>query len=179
TFVIDYFGSRGVTKYSRKLPTPYYDVFDGMRILATHPRIDAKRMAIMGFSRGADITLNTTRAGPSDADGLTLKAHVALYPGCGAWTADASITDAPILILVGDLDTFSSAYGCKLHERDGLAMGKNIRTIVYPGVHHGFDGNYTGTYGAQNRSAVIVSNAAATAKARQAVLALYNRVFAQ
>ena len=53
TFQLDYFGPRGVTADSRKQPTPVRDVAEALRLLASHPRVDPKRVAVIGFSRRA------------------------------------------------------------------------------------------------------------------------------
>ena len=57
TFVLDYFAPRNVKPRDRDIPQPPQDVWGALKILATHPRIDNDRVAIMGFSNGATITL--------------------------------------------------------------------------------------------------------------------------
>ena len=61
-FTLDMFGPRGVQSTAEdQSQVPFAadvaDAFAALRLLATHPRIDAKRIAIMGFSRGGIATL--------------------------------------------------------------------------------------------------------------------------
>ena len=56
-FTIDMFGPRGVQSTAEdQSQVPFAadmaDAFAALRLLATHPRIDPRRIAIMGFSRG-------------------------------------------------------------------------------------------------------------------------------
>lgn len=56
-FSLDTFGPRGVKSTAEdQSQVPFsadvVDVFAALKLLATHPRIDAGRIAIMGFSRG-------------------------------------------------------------------------------------------------------------------------------
>ena len=56
-FSLDRFGPRGVKSTAEdqsQIPfaADVADAFAALRLLASHPRIDAKRIAIMGFSRG-------------------------------------------------------------------------------------------------------------------------------
>ena len=62
TFVVDSFTGRGLTEVCmssrallsvQRLP----DAYGALRRLATHARIDARRIALMGFSHGGSVTL--------------------------------------------------------------------------------------------------------------------------
>src|SRR6266498_1794395 len=62
TFVLDSFGGRGLAPpfESGAVPSPLTIIVDAYRalsLLPTHPRIDPKRIAVMGFSRGAIASL--------------------------------------------------------------------------------------------------------------------------
>lgn len=61
TFVLDSFRGRGIAPpfESGSVPSPLTMIVDAYRalsMLATHPRIDPKRIALMGFSRGGVVT---------------------------------------------------------------------------------------------------------------------------
>lgn len=51
TMAIDYFGPRGVIKNSSELSAPAIDIVDALKVIASDPRIDAKRIGVMGYSR--------------------------------------------------------------------------------------------------------------------------------
>ena len=51
TMAIDYFGPRGVIKNSSELSAPAIDIVDALKVIAFDPRIDAKRIGVMGYSR--------------------------------------------------------------------------------------------------------------------------------
>lgn len=109
TFVIDSWGGRGITstRYDQSQVSTaanVADAFFALRLLATHPRIDAKRIGVMGFSRGGAVALYTTleplRRAVIDGD-LHFAAHVPFYPDCNfRWTA-AEHDGSPILMLLG------------------------------------------------------------------------------
>ena len=57
TFVLDAFTGRGIASTSAKQAllgrlAMTYDAYRALEILEKHPRIDARRIALMGFSRG-------------------------------------------------------------------------------------------------------------------------------
>ena len=148
TFVIDNFTGRGVTETAadQSRLSPGADVagaLAALRLLATHPAIDEKRIGVIGFSRGGTAALNAAlepiRRGVID-DGLRFAAHVAVYPGCAVPWISAHLDGSPILMLLGGKDdytpaAFCTAYAARLRER-----GASISVIVYPEAGHGFDG---------------------------------------
>ena len=65
TFVMDSFRGRGLTEVctsagtltgTQRIP----DAYGALRILATHPKIDARRVALMGFSHGGILSLGAS-----------------------------------------------------------------------------------------------------------------------
>ena len=64
-FTLDMFGPRGVQSTFEDqsqvpFPADVADTFAALRLLATHPRIEAQRIAIMGFSRGGIAVLRAS-----------------------------------------------------------------------------------------------------------------------
>ncbi len=64
-FTLDMFGPRGVQSTAEdQSQVPFAadvaDAFAALRVLATHPRIDPRRIAVMGFSRGGIATLRAS-----------------------------------------------------------------------------------------------------------------------
>lgn len=62
TFVLDSFTGRGLSPpfESGGLPSPLamiVDAYQALALLITHPRLDPRRVAVMGFSRGGGTAL--------------------------------------------------------------------------------------------------------------------------
>ena len=147
TFVIDNFTGRGVketaTDQSRLSPAAdAAGTLAALRLLATHPAIDPKRIGVMGFSRGGSAAINSAlepiRRAVIDDD-LRFAAHVALYPGCGVPYFSAHLDGSPILMLLGGKDDYTPASNCLAYADELRARGASIQTIVYPHANHGFD----------------------------------------
>ena len=90
-------------------PSAVAEAYAAFRLLADHPRIDAQRIAIVGFSLGGEIALLSAfeRFREALAPGQArFAAHVAYYPAgvYGAVAEPGAFTGAPILMLLGDKD---------------------------------------------------------------------------
>lgn len=138
------------------------DVLDLARM--EQPRIDTRRFAVMGFSRGGTEVLNSAR---SFRGAATQPAAIfAFYPGCDGWCQTDYGKDGPtpVHILYGDADEWGKqrdSYGqCRR-----LAGGK-IAFHPLPGAHHGFDGTSTGTFRAGGSVFRYEPNATALETAR-------------
>jgi dienelactone hydrolase len=145
TFVVDSFGPRDVKSFANQ-PSSFAsvaDVYAALHLLTTHPRIDAARIALMGFSRGGTVALAVAlepvrRIGA--ADGARFAAHVALYPGCNTRYVAAETTGAPILMLLAGADDQAPPEPCRRYGAWFRSKGEPINIVEYPGAHHLFDG---------------------------------------
>ena len=119
------------------------DGYGALELLSKHPRIDPKRIGCMGFSLGARgcLYLNVKRFQKMwGTPGLDYAASVPMYGPCNVkFNEDDEITDTPIRIHVGDLDTFFPVDSCVNYVERLRAKGKDVEIKVYPGVHHAFD----------------------------------------
>jgi dienelactone hydrolase len=143
----DSFGSRGFaetrTDQSRiSAACTCADAVCSFNAIADDPRIDASRVAILGYSRGG--TVSMLLADQRLQDGLLqphlrFSAHVALYAGCSPRWESPRPTSAPILMVLGGADVLappekSLPYGEKVRRAGG-----NVEIITFPGAHHSFD----------------------------------------
>jgi dienelactone hydrolase len=153
-FVVDSFTGRGIkdTLTDQGQLSMAGDMADGLvalRLLASHPRVDRKRIAVMGFSRGGIAALYTAlepiRRGIIDDD-LRFAAHVPLYPGCNVPYVSARLDGAPILMLLGGKDDYTPAAPCVAYAETLRAEGARVSVVVYPEARHGFDGLSTPRY---------------------------------
>jgi dienelactone hydrolase len=116
TLTYDSFAARGLsrdavvgTKFGPPFASAVADAYAALRFLAGHPKIDATRIAIAGFSFGGEVAHLTalTRLRDRFSSGeARFAAHVAWYPA-GVYAAIAekdAYTGAPILMLLGEKD---------------------------------------------------------------------------
>jgi dienelactone hydrolase len=121
------------------------DGYGALKLLSKHPRIDPKRIGCMGFSLGARgcLYLNVKRFQKMwGTPGLDYAASVPMYPPCNVkFNEDDEITDTPIRIHVGELDTYFPFDSCVDYVERIRAKGKDVEVKVYQNTHHSFDTN--------------------------------------
>jgi len=120
------------------------DGYGALELLSKHPRIDPKRIGCLGNSLGARgcLYLNVKRFQKMwGTPGLDYAASVPMYPPCNAtFKDDDEITDTPIRIHVGELDTYFPVDSCTNYVARLKAKGKDVDIKLYPDTHHGFEG---------------------------------------
>lgn len=150
---MDSFGPRGVKSTAEdQSQVPFAadvaDAFAALKLLASHPRIDAGKIAIMGFSRGGITTWRTAVerviAGQKLPGGLRFAAHVPFYSGgcVGVFrlvVKPGVFSQSPMLWVHGDADDYTPIGPCQDYaERIGKA-GTPTEFVVLAGVRHKFD----------------------------------------
>lgn len=150
TLTYDSFAARGTTGTALQGSPGYLlpgvaDAFAALRFLSGESRIDAERIAIIGFSYGAEIahltSFETLRLAliPGPA---RFAAHVAFYPGgtFGAVAEPGAYTGSPVLMLLGGKD--DNLPLAKIESYLGYARAAGapapIDTVIYPGAYHGW-----------------------------------------
>jgi dienelactone hydrolase len=110
------------------------DAYAAKDWLTGRPEIDPNRIVLAGWSQGGSAVVSALGAPPSAfgaREGTKpFLAGIAFYPYC----VSPNEVRAPILILVGDADTYTHVSLCR--EMSHYPM---IRLEVYPGAHQGFD----------------------------------------
>jgi|EndMetStandDraft_8_1072994.scaffolds.fasta_scaffold58128_4 dienelactone hydrolase len=137
------------------------EAYAAFRFLADHPRIDAKRIAIVGFSFGGEVAylaaLERLRAAlvPGEA---RFGAHVAYYPAgvFGAAAERDAHTGAPILMLLGGKDDnlpVAKAQDYFAYAREA-GFPSPAEVLIYPGAYHAWTVTTLGapTFNPQYRS---------------------------
>ena len=152
-FAMDSFGPRGVKSTAEdQSQVPFAadvaDVFAALRLLATHPRIDAKRIAIMGFSRGG---LTAWRAAAERIvaaqklpEGVRFAAHIPVYSGgcTGLFrlvVKPGVFSKAPMLWIHGDADDYTPIGPCQEYADKIGKAGTPVEFVVIKGARHKFD----------------------------------------
>jgi dienelactone hydrolase len=148
TFVLDSFSGRGFKPpfESGAVPSPLNIIVDSYRalgLLATDPRIDPKRIALMGFSRGAGATLYASLRrfqrlyGPA---GLEFAAYIPFYPNCTiSYIDDEVVSDRPIRLHHGTDDDNLPIEACREYVKRLRRARKDVHLTEYPGARHFFD----------------------------------------
>lgn len=149
TLTYDSFAARGATGIALARsgpglwPSGVADAYAALRLLAGHPRIDASRIAIAGFSYGGEIAHLTAFAGlraALDPGEVRFAAHVAYYPAgvFGAIAEPGAYTGSPILMLLGEKDDNLPVAKIESYLAYAKAAGSPapIETTTYPGAYH-------------------------------------------
>ncbi len=146
-FVLDSFKPRGVetTVGDQDAVSPYSmlaDAYAALALLATHPRIDPDRIALIGWSKGglvADWASRKRLQKRLARQGRRFAAHAAFYPWCGEQDFKTALTGAPMLYLLGQEDDWSGSQACVDYAERLTKSGYEAHSIVYANAAHGFD----------------------------------------
>jgi len=144
----DSFGSRGaasictVKRGARTITveTRRGDAIAAVQWLAARADVDARRIALLGWSNGATTALATIDAARAE-HAPPLAGAIVFYPGCGALLAAPARIDTPLLMLLGERDDWTPPGPCiQLAERTHAARPEaDITVKVYADSYHGFD----------------------------------------
>jgi dienelactone hydrolase len=148
TLTYDSFAARGTTGAALQgspgyLPPGVADAYAALRLLSGEPRIDPDRIAIIGFSYGAEVAHLTAfemlRSALNPGPGR-FAAHVAFYPGgtFGAIAEANAYTGSPVLMLLGERDDNLPVTKIEAYLAYARAAGTPapIETLIYPGAYH-------------------------------------------
>ena len=145
-FALHSFKSRGVTstvgeQVSATLPMIINDAYMALAALSSKPNIDIEKVAITGWSLGGGVSLFSAWKPIKDAVSPDYKfaAHLPFYPPCFIEPQDMRFTDAPIHILIGELDDWVPAEPCIELTSSLQELGYDIDITAYPESHHSFD----------------------------------------
>lgn len=120
------------------------DAINALKALAAHPRIDRKRIGIMGFSKGGVSALMVSHerllSDKGLPDGLRYALHIPIYPTCYVHFHQPRTTGAPIYLLLGGADTYAGVEPCTTYGEALRKAGARIEVKIYPDAPHGFDG---------------------------------------
>jgi dienelactone hydrolase len=148
TFALDGFTGRGLTSVNMDQALLgrlafTLDAYRMLEILAKHPRVDASRIVLMGFSRGGQGALfaSLKRFHQTwNKSGAEFAAYIPFYPDCStSYIGDTEIADKPIRIFHGTPDDYNPVASCKKYIERLRAAGRDVQLTEYPNAQHGFD----------------------------------------
>ncbi len=119
------------------------DAYRALDLLSKHPRIDASRIAIMGFSKGGFAALYASlnrfqrMHGPT---GVEFAAYIPFYPSCyTTYIDDEQVSSRPIRVFHGTADDYVSIEPCRNYLERLHRAGKDVQLTEYTGARHAFD----------------------------------------
>jgi dienelactone hydrolase len=123
-FVVDSYTGRGIRppNYADSPKFTHFvahllDAYFALELLSTHPKIDGARVAIMGFSRGGETSVNAVferlRVGALGDAPNRFAAYVPFYPYCNFRHVGKSLATAPMLMLLGGADEMDEPAPCE------------------------------------------------------------------
>jgi dienelactone hydrolase len=120
------------------------DVYRARDFLAAHPRVDASRIALMGFSLGGRTALWASHLRFEQrysAGSARFAAHLAFYPtSCNiALVNEDQVQDVPIRIFQGAADDLIATDRCREYIARMSKSGKDAALFDYAGAKHSFD----------------------------------------
>ena len=148
TFAIDGFTARGLTSVSGNQAllgrlNVILDIYRALDLLAKHPRVDTKRIALMGFSRGGQAALYASLERFHKAwntSGTDFVAYIPFYPDCATtFTGDTDIGTRMVHIHHGSADDYNPISTCKAYVERLRAAKRDAALTEYAGAHHSFD----------------------------------------
>src|SRR5258707_7941577 len=148
TFAIDAFTGRGLTEVNTNQAllgrlNLIVDLYRALEVLASHPRVDPRRIVLMGFSRGGQATLYASLKRFNrlwNKSGVEFAAYVPFYPDCmTTYISDTEVADRPIRIFGGTLDDYNPISACKAYVERLRAAGRDVEVTEYPNAAHAFD----------------------------------------
>jgi dienelactone hydrolase len=120
------------------------DAYRALAVLARHPRIDARRIALMGVSSGGRVTINAAMrrfALPLAPAGAGFAAFIALYPPCNLRLVGDGDLVAPLRIHHGAADVVTRPQPCGAYVERLRQAGGDAQFFEYAGAGHGYDGS--------------------------------------
>ena len=154
-FVVDSFKPRGVDSTSSNqftskvsIAAQTADALNALRVLATHPKIDANRIYVIGMSRGGNPAFYSAwpmYQRPVNTNGARFAGHIPMYPGmCNIrYRADAGAkATGPIFFALADRDKedFQDVAVCERYAQELAAAGNAVTSKEYKGAYHAWDG---------------------------------------
>jgi dienelactone hydrolase len=149
-FVLDYYEPRGATPelpYHLKVLTTtesdlLVDAYSALKLLNTHPAIDAERIGVTGYSYGgmaSRYAMDPRIKAIVAPDVPPFAVHVDTYGPCHQNMGKAASTGGAYLALKGDQDASIDLDVCRQIETELKAYGSHVESHVFAGAGHAWE----------------------------------------
>jgi dienelactone hydrolase len=148
TFLLDSFTGRGIFNTANDQSqldslAMMVDAYRALGSLAQHPRIDANRISVMGFSKGAVAAVYSSNErfrkmyGPPNVE---FAAHIGLYTPCNTtYRDDTKVTGKPMRLFHGMADDWVPIEPCRAYVARLKQFGADVVLAEYAGAYHAYD----------------------------------------
>jgi len=151
TFVVDTFSGRGIVSTVQDQTqlgslSMMVDAYKALELIAAHPRIDAKHIYAMGFSKGAvaSIFSASTRFKKMYGGQAQFAGHIGLYTPCNTrYLGDTDLTGAPLRLFHGITDDYVNIIPCRGFVEELKKKGVDVTLTEFPDSDHSYDGPLT------------------------------------
>ena len=120
------------------------DAIYALKLLTTHPRIDAARVFHLGWSRGGNAVTGAMwpnyRLPITQSESIKWAGSIPVYPGCNLRYKNPTLKiTSPVLYLLAEKDDMTPAEPCVEEIHLLAAEGNPVQYKVYSGAYHVFD----------------------------------------
>lgn len=149
TFAVDSFAGRGIVntnvdQFALGRLAMIVDAYRALEVLSNHPRVDASRVVLMGFSRGGQSALYASLKRFYDLygpQGLSFAGFVPFYANCGTtFLDDEQLVARPVRMFHGSADDYVPVAPCRAYVQRLKARGQDVQLTEYADAGHVFDG---------------------------------------
>lgn len=150
-FVLDTFAGRGIVstvadQTQLNSLAMMVDTYRALDLLAKHPRIDAKKISVIGFSKGAvsSIFSASTRFRGMHGSEAKFASHIGLYTPCNSrYLGDTQVTGAPMRFFHGTTDDYVNVVPCRNYVQELQQKGVDATLTEFPDTDHSYDSPLT------------------------------------
>jgi len=117
------------------------DAFAALYVLSKHPKIDKRKIGIIGFSIGGSVSIFTAWKPIIEklaVNNVKFAFHISFYPFCFQFE-HLDMSEAPMLLLIGEKDNWALPQRCYTLFDKMQQLKYAVTLITYPNAIHAFD----------------------------------------
>lgn len=144
TIIIDSFSARGIKntvtdQYAISAVEMAKDAIGVLHAVAESPKINARKIGLMGFSKGGTATIQAAYTFMNKPGNAQFALYIAMYPSCNNFRLNPKTTEKPIKLILAKDDKYTNPNTCLELENSLKTGGADIESAVVPDAKHGWD----------------------------------------